>query len=291
MKILYIISQRRSGSTLIENLLGQHDEVISVGEFRMLKNHYFKKGPGYLWDWKCNCGADIEKCGFWSKYYKPDDTQNKIAETALKYKFGLLQWIRIYFTGVKSIIMKNKEAGQKIASYTLGLYRNIEKDHPGNAIIDSSKDALQGYFLAEESGDVIVLYLVRQLRATVSSKYKRAINIGKPINLFKLLISSFFVEIFNQKVVKKVSPKKLLCINYEDFVANTDYFYSRILKELHLTENPVPEFFKPYPSHSIAGTPDRFKKRAVTYDDRWKQFYKKRPVANIVGSFLEKRLG
>jgi len=60
MKILYIISQKRSGSKLIENSPGQHKQAISIGEFRMLKCHYLKEEPGELWNWKCNCGAEIK---------------------------------------------------------------------------------------------------------------------------------------------------------------------------------------------------------------------------------------
>ena len=44
--VIYIISDRRSGSTLLENMLSKSEEIISVGELAMLKGHIYKEGPG-----------------------------------------------------------------------------------------------------------------------------------------------------------------------------------------------------------------------------------------------------
>lgn len=291
MKILYIISQRRSGSTLIENLLGQHDQFISAGEFRMLKDHYLKQGPGELWDWKCNCGKEVAQCEFWSKYYLKGRQPAQPAETALYYRISSNEWLQLLFGSVKKLISKNRENGEKIADFTLNLYREIGNDFAGKQIVDSSKDALQGFFLAEASEEVMVLYLHRQLRATVSSKYKRAKLKGKPVNLFKLMTGSFLAEIFNKRIAGLVAPGRLLNFSYEEFIENKEALYRQVLQKTDVSEKQIPTYFQPYPSHSIGGTPTRFEKRPVSYDDSWKQFYARRPLADLFGRLLEKLSG
>ena len=65
--VIYIISDRRSGSTLLENILSKSIEIVSIGELAMLKGHIEKNGPGDLWNWNCSCGKTIMQCEFWSK--------------------------------------------------------------------------------------------------------------------------------------------------------------------------------------------------------------------------------
>lgn len=65
--ILYIISDKRSGSTLLENILSKSNEAVSLGEVAMLKNHILKEGPGEKWGWNCSCGEALENCTFWSQ--------------------------------------------------------------------------------------------------------------------------------------------------------------------------------------------------------------------------------
>jgi hypothetical protein len=44
--IIYIMSDNRSGSTLLENILSKSDECFSVGELAMLKGHLLKIWSG-----------------------------------------------------------------------------------------------------------------------------------------------------------------------------------------------------------------------------------------------------
>ncbi len=42
--IIYVMSDKRAGSTLLENILSKSDETVSVGELALLKNHIFRQG-------------------------------------------------------------------------------------------------------------------------------------------------------------------------------------------------------------------------------------------------------
>jgi hypothetical protein len=61
VRVLFVMGKGRSGSTLVDNVLGQVPGVTSAGELT------------YLWDWglrqrvRCGCGEDVLTCPVWSK--------------------------------------------------------------------------------------------------------------------------------------------------------------------------------------------------------------------------------
>ncbi len=57
-RLLYIVSTNRSGSTLLDLLLGNHRQMVSVGEARRIDD-WFKR------DDLCTCGVPVSHCGFW----------------------------------------------------------------------------------------------------------------------------------------------------------------------------------------------------------------------------------
>src|SRR5438105_3013640 len=65
-KIVYIAGYSRSGSTILDILLGNHSQVISTGELVYLFE-----------DWNnptrsCTCGKPYGNCSFWGSYQLPD---------------------------------------------------------------------------------------------------------------------------------------------------------------------------------------------------------------------------
>jgi len=65
IKVLYITGWGRSGSTILDNIMGQIDGFFSVGELR------------YIWDRNlienrlCGCGVPLEECPIWSQILAP----------------------------------------------------------------------------------------------------------------------------------------------------------------------------------------------------------------------------
>ena len=58
---IYIMGTGRSGSTVLEILLSENDDVCSVGEL----THIFE--DGFEGDKPCACGARFSRCEFWSR--------------------------------------------------------------------------------------------------------------------------------------------------------------------------------------------------------------------------------
>ncbi|NNE43484.1 MAG: hypothetical protein HKN12_04695, partial [Gemmatimonadetes bacterium] len=57
-RVVYITGYGRSGSTLLDILIGQADGVTGVGELDLLHRDWGERG--------CSCGKDYDDCEFWS---------------------------------------------------------------------------------------------------------------------------------------------------------------------------------------------------------------------------------
>ena len=286
-KYIYILSDKRSGSTVLENLLAQMDGVFSAGELRLLQGHYLKKGAGNEWNWQCTCGEAIENCVRWSKSVgllanKPTLIPHPAVKQLLKkaVKAGWMDTLAEIHPTRTEIAENCKQILQEIAP-------------EAKYWIDSSKDPIQGYFMAKAFQNGRVLIIERNLRAIAYSKYKHKIRKGEAANILKLLF-----EVFRNAQLRKAVKKELEGLNvevqllrYEDFILEPSRYVAQILeKSLSLKEEERLQYFDASQQHSIAGTPSRFEKKELKLDDSWKSFYNSKPVVNALGAWLERRL-
>jgi hypothetical protein len=63
LHIVYIAGAGRSGSTLLDRILGEIDGVFSTGEFRQVFDH------AMLRDAQCGCGAPFAACPLWREVF------------------------------------------------------------------------------------------------------------------------------------------------------------------------------------------------------------------------------
>lgn len=61
IKVLFIAGRGRSGSTILDNILGQIDGFFSAGELRYLRNRSLIENRF------CGCGNSFRKCKLWSE--------------------------------------------------------------------------------------------------------------------------------------------------------------------------------------------------------------------------------
>src|SRR5580765_7706889 len=140
--VIYIIADRRSGSTLLENILSRSGEIISVGELAMLKGHIVKKGPGELWNWNCSCGKPVMECEFWPQVLpkQVDET----FDTNISWPYKSVTAPSAFFSSRTSCrsLMKYIQTQKNIQTRgTLGpIYETISRTSGKKFIVDSSKD-------------------------------------------------------------------------------------------------------------------------------------------------------
>jgi hypothetical protein len=69
MKIVYIMGDGRSGSTLLDSILNNSDYSISIGEFSRFWTRYLEGKS------KCGCGENIKFCCLWAQIIEELDSK------------------------------------------------------------------------------------------------------------------------------------------------------------------------------------------------------------------------
>jgi len=289
IKVIYIISDRRSGSTLLENILSKSVETVSIGELAMLKGHVEKDGPGELWDWNCSCGRPIMQCKFWSKVLAGiyDDS----FESKIKWCYKSLNAL---YTSVLPARAKNNLLGfihtpENIdtAKKLNTIYKAIANVSNKNFIVDSSKDPMQALAVSEcEDVDAKFIWLSRDLRAITVSKLRRwYINKRSDKKPFETLTDSLYYKKICAAAFKTLDKNNTLKTDYEALAVNPQEELDKICAKFGLQKYKAPGYMELVNDHTIAGTPGRFERKPITEDNSWKAFYEKRSVLNALGKF------
>jgi hypothetical protein len=173
VKLVYILGEGRSGTTLLDLLLGQIDGFHSTGEVRLL----WKRGlrENFL----CGCGEPFRECPFWSRvvqhaFGSPEqiDVQRMLALDSSLLRTRHIP--RLVLSGQRS------HYGQELAAYrqVLGkLYRAIAEVSGSRLIIDSSKNVLYSLVLnGLRDVDLHVIHLVRDSRAVAYSWQRKRVR-------------------------------------------------------------------------------------------------------------------
>ncbi len=168
LKVLYIGGTGRTGSTLLDKLLGQVPGVFAGGELAFLWKQGICSGG------RCSCGAAIVDCPVWGR--------------ALTTAFGpdgvdAAEMVRLR-TGAQSthLPLMVVPAARRWLLRRLGpfperteaLYRAIASTTGSRLIVDSSKEPHYSWILRSRPGlDVRFLHLVRDPRAIAHSWQRR----------------------------------------------------------------------------------------------------------------------
>jgi hypothetical protein len=286
--VIYIISDRRSGSTLLENMLSKSEEVVSVGELAMLKGHIIKQGPGEIWNWNCSCGQPVMQCEFWSRVLK--NIYDEKFETKINWKYKSAK--NLVISALPSFSKKNLQkmisTGQnkQTIENINAVYISVSKISNKKFIVDSSKDPLQALAVNEcENVNAKFIWLSRDLRAITFSKLKRwQINKRSNKKPLETLTDSFYYKRICAAVFHSLNKQNSLKISYEALAVNPQAELDKICSKFYLQPYNAPEFMELSNDHTVAGTPGRFERKEISADNSWKQFYKNKKALNILGS-------
>jgi hypothetical protein len=287
--VIYIISDRRSGSTLLENMLSKSTEVISVGELAMLRGHIFKDGPGIFWNWTCSCGKPVLECEFWSKVLE-NIYDEKTFQTKTKWPFKSSKITRASFSpsGCETLWKYINTENNYATINTLNeIYQSINKISSKKFIVDSSKDPMHALAISKcKNIDAKYIWLTRDLRAIAFSKVKRAkVNKSSDKGIFRTLATTLFFKKLCSTALRCLKGHDILTISYEALAANPQLELDKICNTFKLQQFTAPEYMELIDDHTIGGTPGRFERRRVTEDTSWKNFYGNKPLLNAFGKF------
>ncbi len=273
------MSNQRSGSTLIENILSKSSQIVSVGETYLLGGYIHKIGPGGTWDWNCSCGSSLEECDFWKKIYRNLNISNpkEITNTKINYPMGKYK-------------SHQEEVNEKAVSLMNKIYTAVFETTNCNILVDPSKEPFHGTSLYQNSPfNFKFIYLKRDLRAVTLSKQKWRKKYGeKDISYLKMLLANYLHRLKCKFMLRNVKKKDVFNLNYEDFFKNPQQTLDDMSKFFGFDHLQDSEFMELDNDHTIAGTLNRFKKRKIEYDAGWLNIAKKRPLINALGSILNR---
>src|SRR5438552_826210 len=282
--VIYIISDRRSGSTLLENILSKSTETVSISELAMLKGHICKEGPGEIWNWNCSCGKPIMQCEFWGKVL-PGIYDNAF-ETKITWPYKSVKVLlssALPFAAKRSLLKiihskKNIQTTGKLNT----VYTTIANVSNKKFIVDSSKDPLQALAVNEcKDVEAKFIWLSRDLRAITFSKLKRwKVNKRSDKKPLETLTDSFYYKKICAAALHSVDKKNTLKIDYEELVVHPQQELDKICSAFGLQQYTAPEYMELSNDHTIAGTPGRFERKAIAADNSWKNFYKQHAMLN-----------
>lgn len=278
MKILFITGFGRSGTTLVDQILGQVEGFHSLGEAQ------------YVWDrglernLLCSCGVPFRECPLWGPLAGElaagldADALQRLAR--LRDRQGP---VRTVARGAVRGRLPDRGDWERYRERTAALYRTIQRSTGSRVLIDSSKSPSHGLVLAGVPGvELYVLHMVRNPRAVAHSWRKRMVydgSGGEPMYMARLSLrhSALSWLSWNAAIELLWSRRtRYLLLRYEDFVARPRRSLEEVLALVGEDGAALPfrgeRTVELDTIHSVAGNPNRFATGRVEIrsDDAWK---------------------
>lgn len=220
--MVYVIGAARSGSTLLDTILGAHPQIESLGELCNLVRH------GWLWGEYCACGEPGIACPFWCDVRR--EWTRRVGPGHLKEYDALLrrvEWSRQWWIDLAG--RTPPPEFRCYASWTAALLQAIRVASGRPILVDSSKLRSRGRALAWVPGlDLRLIHLVRDVRGVVWSIQKRLARDPRgglprgttPRPTWRTALGWSVANLQAERVCRRLPRRRSLRVRYEDLVAN-----------------------------------------------------------------------
>jgi hypothetical protein len=173
VRVAYIGGSGRSGSTLLERMLGQVDGFCAVGELV----HLWERGVAG--NELCGCGARFHDCKFWLRVgaeafggWEAVDSAEMLSlhRSVNRHRF-------IPFMVTPSVSRSYERRANVYGELQERLYRAIQRVTGCRIVVDSSKEVPYPFLLARVEGlRLSLVHLVRDSRGVAHSWQKRVVR-------------------------------------------------------------------------------------------------------------------
>jgi hypothetical protein len=176
-KLIYIGAMMRSGSTLIDRLLGELPGVCSIGELVYMWERGILEGN------HCGCGELFYQCPFWgevlSTAFGGMEKRDALRVAELRAAVDRTRFIPRLLAPSRGTDFRRDL--DEYLSYCTRLYDAVRAVSGCEVIVDSSKNASFAFCLrASRNLNLRVVHLVRDSRA-VAHSWTRKVRRGEPV--------------------------------------------------------------------------------------------------------------
>lgn len=284
--VLGIAGAGRSGSTLLELMLGEATGAVCAGEVTHLW------GRGLVENQLCGCGVGFRECAFWQGVLADVFAREGVPDGAdLRDRREDLMTLRRI-----PALASGKGPGQPEYSEVMGrLYQAVAERAGVKTVIDSSKYPPEAFFLAGLPGvDVVLVQLVRDSRAVVHSWQRHRVRPEihwkqEEMPRYPTLKVAVAWVVFNRLIERaRKRVARSILVRYEDLVASPRATLAAIadIAGLELRHEGSLETLTLHGNHTVSGNPLRFKRGEITVrnDAEWEEGMK--PGARLLTNLV-----
>jgi len=230
--VLYIMGAARSGSTVLNSVLGTHDDIEGVGELGHLSPH------GHVFEEYCACGHLPASCPYWcevTKVWRENGGPNRIADyIRLQIRFERGRW------GPRRLLLQRYRRSEEFETYARqlrSLYQAIQVVSGKRIIVDATKTPWRALVLSMIRGvHLRIIHLVRDVRGVAWSMKKglKKDNRGgvqrdqRPRPVSRTAVYWLIMNLQASWVRRHVRPVRSMLIRYEDFVAHPELILTQL---------------------------------------------------------------
>ncbi|MGQ9913024.1 MAG: sulfotransferase [Thermogutta sp.] len=272
-RVAYIMGAGRSGSTVLDMLLGAHPDIQGVGELCNVVR------AGWIAGQYCSCGHRTPECEFWQAVreqwrQEAGGTDPRHYEYLLQaFEHRRVSALRLAWTRRPDLLSLPARSGVAFRDYarqTAALFRAIAAVSGRSIVVDSSKNPARALALLAADRhfgllDLRLIHLVRDVRGFAWSNRKsfrkdeakgvQADLSGRPI--WKSALVWVFVNLWSDYVRRRHDRRRSLLLKYEDVTSRPDSALQALARTLGVTADPWLEMLQAAvplrPGHVVAG--------------------------------------
>lgn len=271
-EVLYVTGCGRSGSTILDTLLGTLDGVSSFGELRCLPSAVLSEKE------YCACGALVSQCPFWSKVL------NLVRDQYSDFDLERLLWLQRRVENLGFPPMQRCKEWSEYGRHQVAVFKALAQITGSRLLVDSSKLPSRALALGRTNGVRLrILHLVRDARGVAWSLSKAyAKNARSGIQRAILGRSTFnstllwqWKNLQSTWVTRRVSQTKILRFRYEDLSEARSKRVTALSGFIEVPETEVASRLEGERmltvGHTVAGNRLRMQRTVkVAVDESWK---------------------
>ena len=300
---IFVLSDMRSGSTLVDQLLGAHPGIMSVGELHWLDAYVLQDRSIYnpVHELICTCGQGVGDCSFWAQVavalgrpleslcLRPSFVEwNRSSSPWSRLRRVPTQWVDRLPALFRHSIVQRLFQGPRLAQDSIDLFNAVHEVSGRQFVIDSSKSPFRFRAVYDaQPTRTCALILARDYRAVVYSKMKR----GHSLEAAAIGWRKKMTQI--EALTGDLPPGRKYRLKYEDLCDNPAQELTRICAFLGLAFSPVMLARPTDDIHHIGGSPSKFdpSRTAISMDTAYQQAFDPRALAtlrDLVGNVAER---
>lgn len=277
--VIYVLSNGRSGSTLLDLALNTGVGVWTLGEAQLLPLSVRSGQDGLA---QCGCGSLMAECGFWGpildripmgpgpfpiEYFRRENRNGKVLRREL---------LADVLKGRASTRWRSavEDYGERNAKFFSVVKEAAEREKGQSMrwLVDASKDPYRLLWMKESGRFALrIIHIVKDPRAYVFSTTRRGRDGWRSVIRMagRWLVQNYMSS---RLCRRSFAPTDTFFLRYEDLANDADGSLARLGDWLDVSfESDVSAKFRSAENHAVAGNPMRWDDRPIRLDQVWRK--------------------